>query len=129
MGSELTRQRSRAKSWRVTALSSDGGDFAHQVAKLRERRQGRASDAARAATGELAWSVAGETMLTPEAVFHPQLPRILAHEAVHRTQFARLGDRPVATRLQLEAEAVAGAETLLAGDSFTPSPLQLFVLA
>ena len=120
MKHELIRQPGVAKSRRVTALSRDGGDIAHHVAKLRERRQGRVTEAASAAPSELAWTVDGQTTLSREATRSPNRAEIEAHEAVHRAQFDARGELPLGSRKQLESEAARGAEELTSGGSFSP---------
>ena len=54
----------------------------------------------------------GRTIFSPHVGTHPSKEEIEAHEAIHRAQFAAIGERPTGTRKQLEAEAQIGARKI-----------------
>jgi HopA1 effector protein family len=68
----------------------------------------------------LALTQGGGTSFSPAVQGHPREREIVAHEAVHRAQFAAAGERPVGDTPQLEAEARSGSRRLMRGLSFEP---------
>lgn len=61
------------------------------------------------------------TRIRPDEYRGPRRDLILAHEAVHRAQFAAFGRRPVGGTAVLEREAQEGASALLRGRRFLPA--------
>ena len=61
------------------------------------------------------------TSFAPSVRLRSDADRIVAHELIHRAQFASAGTRPFGTRVQLEDEAHAGAAKLVRGKSFVPA--------
>jgi len=60
------------------------------------------------------------TARRPALAAHPRRAEVLAHEAVHRAQFALAGRGPTGAREELEAEARLGAWAALHGQGFSP---------
>ena len=85
------------------------------------RPAGAAFTPAPAPDGALAVTRASGTSFTPQVTGHPRRTEIEAHEAVHRSQFALAGTRPIGTTAQLEAEARGGSRRLMRGLDFEPS--------
>lgn len=60
----------------------------------------------------------GETVISPAVSAHADRERVLAHEAVHRSQFGSAAPR--GSRGELESDAARGAAALLRGRAYTP---------
>lgn len=69
-------------------------------------------------TNPLAVTQDGHTTLSAEVQSHPQRQRVMAHEKVHRSQFASRA--PTGSRQELEADAQQGSEAILAGQNYIP---------
>lgn len=68
----------------------------------------------------LALTTSDGTHHLPELFGHPRQEEVLAHEAVHRSQFARAGRGRAGTPAELETEARRGTWAVLHGYSFNP---------
>jgi hypothetical protein len=68
----------------------------------------------------LATTSEGGTQWSPLLDDHPRREEVIAHEAVHRQQFALRQTAPPGTVAELEQEADVGARSLLRGRSFQP---------
>jgi hypothetical protein len=79
----------------------------------------RGSRLSGSSSGPLATTQDGQTTIRAEALMHSRLAKVAAHEFVHRAQFRATG-APLGGAAELEADAAAGAETLLAGGKYQP---------